>query len=93
MKSSDEKSSIHIKNNFLQKKTSVYHIKIRLFTVSYMKCQKWSRMGGTAARRGCGLQLPGLGIKVEHQPGAGGRRAGSHGKGEKKGVTVFSKHQ
>lgn len=59
-----KKTAFTYKKPSLQKKTSVYHIEICLLTVSYMKCQKLSRMGGPAARRSvCSsdLQLPGLG--------------------------------
>lgn len=55
MKSSDEKTSIQIKRLLLEqgkkKNTPVYHIKICLLTVSYMKCQQRSRTGGTAVRK------------------------------------------
>lgn len=54
MKSSDEKTSIQIKRLFLgqgKKNTPVYHIKMCLLTVSYMKCQQRSRTGGTAVRK------------------------------------------
>lgn len=86
-----KKTAFTLKHYFLHKKTSVYHIKIHLLTVPYMKCQRCSRTGvllsgRCVCARVCSTRV--WGITAEAPPAATGR-AGCGKEGEETSYSIF----